>query len=194
MSKENDISMAVKPVVETLNRLGVMYYIGGSVASSAYGIARSTLDVDMVSALKIGHIPQLVADLKEKYYISEDLVKRAIQQNSSFNLIHLESALKIDIFITKNRAYDQEAARRIRTDTISVDDDAPQFYLAAPEDVILAKLESFKSGGEVSARQWSDILGVLKVQSGRIDTDYLRRWSGSLGLSDLLDRALLEGK
>jgi hypothetical protein len=190
MSHPDEISEAVKPVAEALEQLGVLYYIGGSVASSAYGIARSTLDVDIVSALRLEHIPQLVAILKDKYYISEDSIADAIRSKASFNLLHLESALKIDIFITKNRTYDQTAAKRIRADTISVNEDAPRFYLSAPEDVVLAKLEWLKSGGQTSERQWNDILGVLKVQGVHIDEEYLRLWAGQLGVLDLLERAL----
>lgn len=191
MSHPDEISEAVKPVAEALEQLGVLYYIGGSVASSAYGIARSTLDVDMVSALRLEHIPQLVATLKDKYYISEDSIADAIRRKASFNLLHLKSALKIDIFITKNRTYDQTAAKRIRADTISVNEDAPRFYLSAPEDVVLAKLEWLKSGGQTSDRQWNDILGVLKVQGVHIDEEYLRLWAGQLGVLDLLERALV---
>ncbi len=190
MSHPDEISEAVKPVAEALEQLGVLYYIGGSVASSAYGIARSTLDVDIVSALRLEHIPQLVAILKDKYYISEDSIADAIRRKASFNLLHLESALKIDIFITKNRTYDQTAAKRIRADTISVNEDAPRFYLSAPEDVVLAKLEWLKSDGQTSERQWNDILGVLKVQGVHIDEEYLRLWAGQLGVLDLLERAL----
>ena len=191
MSHPDEISEAVKPVAEALEQLGVLYYIGGSVASSAYGLARSTLDVDMVSALRLEHIPQLVATLKDKYYISEDSIADAIRRKASFNLLHLKSALKIDIFITKNRTYDQTAAKRIRADTISVNEDAPRFYLSAPEDVVLAKLEWLKSGGQTSDRQWNDILGVLKVQGVHIDEEYLRLWAGQLGVLDLLERALV---
>ena len=191
MSHPDEISEAVKPVAEALEQLGVLYYIGGSVASSAYGLARSTLDVDMVSALRLEHIPQLVATLKDKYYISEDSIADAIRRKASFNLLHLKSALKIDIFITKNRTYDQTAAKRIRADTISVNEDAPRFYLSAPEDVVLAKLEWLKSGGQTSERQWNDILGVLKVQGVHIDEEYLRLWAGQLGVLDLLERALV---
>ena len=192
MSNANEIAAAVEPVVEVLERLGVSYYIGGSVASSAYGIARSTLDVDMVSTLKIEHVLHLVESLKDKYYISKDLITDAINRTSSFNLIHLETALKIDIFITKNRIYDQTAAQRIRADTLSDEKSAPRFYLASPEDVVLAKLEWFRSGGGVSDRQWNDVLGVLKVQGGSIDEQYLRHWAQQLGISELLSKALGE--
>ena len=57
------------------------------------------------------------------------------------------------------------------------------------EGTILAKLEWYRMGGEVSDRQWTDILGVLKVRAHDIGLDYLRRWAAELGLFDLLARA-----
>jgi hypothetical protein len=47
-------------------------------------------------------------------------------------------------------------------------------------------------GGEVSERQWRDILGVLKTRAGELDLGYLRQWAGELKVSDLLDLALKE--
>src|SRR5262245_5531084 len=46
MSEASELIQALRPVLDELNRLGVRYYIGGSVASSIHGAARSTLDVD----------------------------------------------------------------------------------------------------------------------------------------------------
>jgi hypothetical protein len=64
--------------------------------------------------------------------------------------------------------------------------------VTSPEDVILSKLEWYRTGGEVSDRQWRDILGVLKTQAGRIDLDYLHEWAKELKVADLLKRALTE--
>ncbi len=192
MSNGIEIAAAVQPVVDILNKLGVSYYIGGSVASSAYGTARSTLDVDMISALKMAHVREFVAALRDRYYISEELIAVAIQRSASFNLIHLESGLKIDIFITKNRPYDQAAGKRVRLDTISDTDGAAKFLLASPEDIILAKLEWFKRGGQTSERQWQDILGVLRVQKNNLDESYLRAWAERLGVAELMLKALAE--
>jgi hypothetical protein len=61
-----------------------------------------------------------------------------------------------------------------------------------PEDTILSKLEWFRAGGDVSERQWRDVLGILEVQAGNLDMEYLRRWAEELGVSDLFERALLE--
>ena len=93
--------MATEPVAGAFERLGVPYYIGGSVASSAYGIPRATMDVDMMSNLLPRHVRPLVELLEPLYYIDESMILDAIEQRSSFNLIHLETMVKIDIFITK---------------------------------------------------------------------------------------------
>lgn len=192
MVSSNEIIQALKPVADALEQLGIPYYIGGSVASSSYGIARSTLDVDLVSNLKTQDIPQFVSALRDCYYVNEASITDAIRHSASFNLIHLNTGLKIDIFIQKNRPYDQTAASRRRPDSISVEGNSPTFYLAAPEDVILAKLEWYKMGGQVSHKQWSDILGVLRIQNNHLDLIYLRKWSDELKLGELFDKAWAE--
>ena len=65
-------------------------------------------------------------------------------------------------------------------------------FFASPEDTVLAKLEWYRKGGEVSDRQWRDLLGVLKVQGETLDRAYLDHWAGELDVSDLLHRALEE--
>lgn len=62
--------------------------------------------------------------------------------------------------------------------------------IVSAEDVILNKLEWYRMGGEVSDRQWGDVLGVLKVQGTNIDLPYLRRWAAALNVADLLEQAL----
>ena len=113
---DSDILTAIKPVAEAFEKLGISYYIGGSLASSAYGIARSTLDVDIVSDLEIRHIFPLVGMLESAYYIDAEMIADAIRRRFSFNLIHLETMLKIDVFIVKDSSYDKEAFRRRRKD------------------------------------------------------------------------------
>jgi hypothetical protein len=182
-----DIFAALVPVVEALDQLGVVYHLGGSVASSIYGIPRATIDADIVADLKLEHVQALVSQLKPEYYIDADAVSDAIKHSSSFNAIHLVTMLKVDVFILKALPFEQEEFRRMRQETL-VEGTRP-FYVASPEDTILHKLTWYKMGGEVSDRQWNDILGVLKVQGSNLDMDYLQKWARVLEVSDLLMRA-----
>jgi hypothetical protein len=187
--KNPDIVAAVEPVVKAFEKLEVPYFIGGSVASSAYGVARATLDVDMVSDLKPEHVHPLVEMLESDYYIDEKMILDAIHRSSSFNLMHLETMLKVDVFVVKDRPYYKEAFKRKRKDSLDEEQGAAEFYLASSEDIILSKLEWFRMGGNVSERQWGDVLGVLKVQGDSLDVKYLRYWAAELGIADLLEQA-----
>jgi hypothetical protein len=119
------------------------------------------------------------------------MIQEAIRRRGSFNLIHLETMFKVDIFIPKARPFDQQQLKRRKAEQIRPDSDEHIWVLTA-EDVVLAKLDWFRLGGEVSERQWRDILGVLKTQQASIDVDYLRQWAQSLGITDLIERALKE--
>ncbi len=178
-------------VAQTLERIGIPYAVGGSFASSLHGVMRSTLDVDIVADMKLEHIQPLVAALAKEFYADDEMMKDAIEHHSSFNLIHYETAFKVDIFIRKPRSFDQMQLERRRTSVIATDPEE-SIYITSPEDTILAKLEWYRMGGEVSDRQWRDILGVMKTRAGELDLDYLRRWANELKVTDLLDRALTE--
>ena len=185
-----DILVPIIPLVDAFEQLGVSYYIGGSVASSAYGLPRTTIDADLVADLRIEHVRPLVQQLQNAYYIDADMIRDAIKHRSEFNIIHFETMLKVDVFIQKTRAFDRETRRRVRQEQLDETSSDHVFLLASPEDVILNKLEWYKMGGEVSDRQWNDILGVLKVQGTSLDLAYLRQWAAALGVTSLLDRAL----
>ncbi|MGD9972862.1 MAG: hypothetical protein AB7S77_07365 [Desulfatirhabdiaceae bacterium] len=184
-----DILMAAQPVTEAFEKLGIPYYIGGSVASSAYGIPRSTLDIDMVSDLKPEHVPQLVRMLEPSYFIDEDTIIDAIRRVSSFNLIHIETMMKIDVFIKSDTPYQTETFRRKKKDKLDEEQSSPELFLASPEDIILNKLMWYRLGGCVSDRQWGDILGVLKIQKNELDRPYLNQWAIELNVSELLEKA-----
>ena len=185
----SDTVAAIAPVVTELEKLGVPYYVGGSVASSSHGIPRSTLDVDLVADLAPRHVAPLVEALHGDYYISRPAVSGAIDRRSCFNLIHSATSFKVDVFAVKNRKYDRVALERIRRRLVDEGDPSSRFNFASAEDVILSKLEWFRKGGEVSERQWGDVLGVMKVQGGALDRAYLEKWAAELEVADLLKRA-----
>ncbi|OFW17636.1 MAG: hypothetical protein A3H97_13470 [Acidobacteria bacterium RIFCSPLOWO2_02_FULL_65_29] len=188
---ESDLVAALRPVAAAFDALGVRYYLGGSVASSAHGIARASLDADLVALLEPDHVDPLVNRLASAYYIPVDRLRLAVAARSSCNFIHLATMFKIDVFVSKGRPFDWEASERARLQAIDEGPDAALFPIATPEDTVLAKLEWFRLGGETSERQWWDVVGILKVTEGA-DRTYLERWAASLGVADLLERALAD--
>jgi hypothetical protein len=178
-------------VTGVLEKLGVPYLIGGSLASTLYGMIRTTQDSDVITEMRAEHIRPFVLALQDEFFIDEEMIAESIQRNSSFNIIHKESMFKVDVFIPRPRPYLQSQLTRARKQTFFLETEVSAKF-ASPEDVILSKLEWYRMGGEVSDRQWRDILGVLKTRAGELDLDYLRKWAIELKVTDLLDRALKE--
>ncbi len=190
--KNYDLLAAIQPIVAAFDQLGVQYSIGGSVASSAFGIPRTTLDVDMVSDLKTEHVNQLVSLLEPSYSIDTELILEAIHSRSSFNLIHLDTMLKIDVFILKNESYYEESFQRRRKEQLDENEEDQsniQFYLFSPEDVILHKLNWYRNSQSASEHQWNDVLGVLKVQRRSLNIEYIRHWALKLNLTHLVEQS-----
>ena len=185
-----EIIAAITPVVTAFEQLNIDYYIGGSVVSSLYGFPRATFDVDLIANLRLEHVSSLVKLLNATYYIDEDMIRDAIRHLSSFNILYLNTMLKIDVFIPKQRAFDKEEQQHIQQAVLV--EGTRLFLVTSPEDIILNKLEWYRMGNEISDRQWNDILGVLKVQEAKLDLTYLQHWSQVLKVSDLLQRALVD--
>lgn len=175
-------------VCECLERLGVAYFVAGSVASTLHGEVCTTMDADLVAELEESHVRPLVEDLGDAYYLNEAGIVDAVRRRSSFNLIHRTTAFKFDAFIRRERSFSEaEMARRERVDVGGL-----SLPIATAEDNVLTKLEWFEKGGGVSDRQWRNVLGVIKSRRRALDLRYLARWADELGLRDLLDRALRE--
>jgi len=178
-------------VTHVFERLGLRYFVGGSLASSLHGIPRATHDVDIVAEITEEHIPLLVKALEGDYYIDAEMIQEAIHRQTSFNVIHLTTMFKVDIFILKSDMPSQE--EMARREQYQVSDDPPQsLFLASAEDVILHKRYWYQLGEGISERQWSDVLGVLQVQAGRLDQTYLKKGAQQRGVVGLLERALQE--
>jgi len=175
-------------VTTVLENLSIPYLIGGSLASALYGMVRTTQDADIVAEMRLAHLSPFVAALQDEFYLDEELIATALQRNTSFNIIHRATMFKVDIFTPRSRPFLQSQLARAQRQTFTFETEVSAKF-ASPEDPILAKLEWYRLGGEVSERQWRDILGVLKTRAGELDLGYLERWADELELTDLLERA-----
>lgn len=188
LSEPLEVTLAVAAVLE---RLGVEYLVGGSLATSLHGIPRATLDVDIVADLRITHLNGFVAALKDSFFVDADMVRDAVRRRASFNILHLATMFKVDVFVADED--DLLAAELARRQRVRVLEDPPaDVFVATPEDMVLQKLIWYRAGGGVSDRQWGDVIGVIKTQGAKLDLAYLRLWAPRKGVADLLDRALTE--
>ena len=107
------LALAVAAILE---RLGIPYLVGGSLASSIHGELRSTNDVDFVADVRPGHVAPLLAALGGEFYVSEEAVHEALRFGTSFNAIHLPMGIKVDVFVAGADPFNAERlARRQRT-------------------------------------------------------------------------------
>lgn len=178
---------------DILQQLDIAYAIGGSMASSIYGKVRFTEDADITVEPFGDQADRLIELLSSDYYISKEAVYQALKQQASFNVIHLDSAFKIDVFIRKNTAFEKQLMARRKSLKLS-DSIEKEFAVISPEDIILLKLQWYRDGGCSSERQWNDVLGILTVQAERLDFEYLKKWAAILAINELLEKAVSESK
>jgi hypothetical protein len=188
-----DIIAAIEPIVAAFEKLNVPYLIGGSIASSILGLPRSTIDADLVADLQPEHIPLLVAALEQDYYLATSAIEEAIARKSSFNVLHLATMSKVDIFILKTDPFDLLAFSRRQPSQVDTDN-PKEYFLSSPEDILLHKLVWYEAGNRVSERQWLDVIGLLKVRGNNLDHAYLEKWAEQLGVAALLVQAYTDSK
>lgn len=174
-------------LARTLDALGIVHTVGGSIASSIAGEPRSTIDIDIVAALRESDVPALQSALSADFYVDAEALRRAVRERSSANLIHQATQLKVDIFVAGGTPLDEQQLLRRRAVEIAP---GRTLHVHPPEDILLQKLRWYRKGGGTSDRQWRDILGIIRVQAQHLDRDYLHVNAPVLGVADLLARAL----
>lgn len=182
----------VADIARVFDDLEVAYVVGGSLASSMYGVPRATQDVDLIARLETRHVDGFTRGLEDRFFLDPVMVTEAVRRRDSFNIIHKETVYKADIFVAGDDAWSEcELSRAV---AIRIELDTGEFSLnfASAEDILLSKLAWYREGGEISERQWSDVRGILKVQGADLDQEHLRKWAGQLKVDDLLRRALEE--
>lgn len=180
-------------VADRLAKLNIHYLIGGSFASSLHGEPRSTNDIDFVVDMNASTARRFAESLGADFYVDADVAVEAARTGGSFNLVHIATAIKVDLFVAGSDPFDRERLRRRQFVRLETAGSSTMLHVDSAEDIVLRKLEWFRRGGEVSERQWRDVIAVLGAQR-QLDLAHLERWANQLGVADLLARAFAEAK
>ena len=194
MDEHDDLAAALMPLTDVLDRLGVTWYVGGSVASTVHGRFRATNDVDVIADLHEEHANRLRTALEAGYYVDEESIRSAVRHRASFNLVHFATGLKIDVFVAADSEYEAGVRARRVSEPIGDAWGGRRLWIASAEDTIIAKLRWYRLGGETSERQWRDVQGVVELRGSELDREYLRQWASVLGVHDLLERAFAKAR
>jgi hypothetical protein len=186
-TKDSDALDIALRVARALEAVGAEYFVGGSVASSLQGDPRSTNDIDFVISLPLGRVDAFCAELGTDFEVDANQLRDAIRRAGSANAFYLPLITKIDFFGRGYEPYDEaEFSRRLPR---QVRASGETLVIKAPEDTVLRKLLWYRAGGEVSDKQWRDIVSVLRVSRDQIDRSYLEAWAARLGIAALLEKA-----
>lgn len=179
-------------VAEAIEATGSEYFVGGSLASSLQGEPRATNDIDVVVAM-LGHrVRAFVEKLGSDFEVDQAMLRDALSRGGSANIFYLPMVTKIDIFGLGSMPYDEvEFSRRRR---VKVRSSGAELWIKSPEDTILRKLLWYLEGGQVSAKQWRDVVEVLRIRGPNLERACLDLWAARLGVDALLTRARAEAE
>jgi hypothetical protein len=183
---ENAVDIALK-VASALTSVGAQYFLGGSLASSLQGEPRATNDIDFVIALPAGRVEALRDALGSDFEVDTDMLRDAVLHARSANAFYLPVVTKIDFFGRGYEPFDESEFSRRRAVVVRASGET--IVVKSAEDTVLRKLLWFREGGEVSEKQWRDIVSVLRISGASMDDAYLTSWASRLQLDTLLQRA-----
>ncbi len=160
--------------------------VSGGAAVLAHGEPRFTADVDIVIAPSTQQLLRFVDLCRVETYANSEAALEALRERSKFNIIDSRAGWKADLILVKSDPFSRtEFERRRPIDTLGV-----RVIGVTPEDLILSKLSWGKSSA--SEKQLRDVAGVLRIQQGALDLEYLRRWARELGVLETLEELLRE--
>jgi hypothetical protein len=180
-----EFARILRLLADALNQAGIPFAVGGSVASSVRGVYRATNDIDIVAGIDGAKVEQFVAALGADWCADADQMRSAIAAGRSFNLIYLPTIYKVDVFPAVEEFHFSQLQRATSWP------ETAECPVATAEDIILAKLRWYSDAGEISERQWSDIVNVVAMNPD-LDRQYMELWAPRLGVTRLLAKALAD--
>lgn len=183
----NPLADGFQQLLAALDRLEIRYAVGGSVASSIRGNYRFTNDIDILVQMPGTLVEDFVKELGPDFHADAEQMREAFRLGRCWNVIHVRSACKFDLFPAVSEFARSQIARS-RFEVSGAFGAEIEFAVTSAEDILLAKLHWYRLANETSEQQWRDVAGIVALQGGRLDRDYLALWAGKLGVADLLDR------
>jgi hypothetical protein len=171
-------------VITALDKNAIPYMTVGSFSTNVYGKPRSTKDADFVVELGTASISQLAADIGPDFQLEQQMSFETVTSTTRYRLHHRDTRFLVELFLLSDDPHDQERFRR----RVAGDIGGRRAFVPTAEDVIITKLRWSKQGQR--PKDVDDVLGVIKVQHGRLDLPYIHRWTDLHGTRDLFERLL----
>ena len=160
---------------------GIEWMVVGGVAAIVYGEPRLTQDLDVVAAMDPSQAAGLAAQFVEpRYYCPpvEVIANEAARESHGlFNLLHLASDARADVYLAGRDALSRRGLVTRRTIALS----GLSVPLAPPEYVIQHKLQFRQQGA--SERHLRDVRAMLRVLGDTVNVEELQAEADVLGLS-----------
>lgn len=177
-------SSLLKRIVNKLEKAGIPYMLTGGIAVSFWGAPRTTFDIDMVLEIHKEDVEKIVGVFKKEFYISKEAVSGAIRHQTTFNIIHYKTGLKIDFLLRKNNPHRVlEFKRRLKKRIFGKD-----IFIVSPEDLILVKLQWFRDSQ--STRHLEDIKSIFRISGDTLDFKYLKKWADRQSTLEILNEVI----
>lgn len=174
-------------VAQAIDAVGGDYFVGGSVASSLQGDPRTTNDIDIVLSLPPARAQQLAHTLGPDFEVDVAMLRDALVHARTANAFYLPLLTKVDFFGVGSSPFDESEFARKRPVMLAPD---KTLFIKSPEDSIVRKLLWYREGGEVSERQWRDVIGIVRLVGAELDHDYIELWTARVQCADLWQRLL----
>jgi hypothetical protein len=183
MKKEIDLISLLQLVVDRLEKLKIPYVVTGGLAVSYWGLPRSTHDIDIIIEINSSKTDEILKAFQKDFYISREGIESMLEHNISFNIIHNESGIKIDLWpLNKKDKHKIAEFKRVKKENVF----GKKISMISPEDLIITKLQWFQDSN--SSRHLEDIKSILKIS--KVDLKYIKNWAEKQLTIKILEKLL----
>ena len=155
---------AVAALIDALEPSGIAYALGGAVAYSAWAEPRATRDVDLNLWLPPERLNEGFAVL-ERVGVSLEREQARTTVNERGMFLGRLGEYRVDVFVPSVPFYDEALRRRVRTRVANRDT-----WVLSAETLVVFKMLFYRP------KDLADVGRLLKIQQGRLDLAFVRRW------------------